>query len=181
MVAEDCVRFGQATEDRPWDRLSLSVQNLDIGIQRRAKPPGVHLQDQWLTLLGVKTPSVGHSRFRDPPIRGSGNRHRGRDARRLNRLRRHNLGKLLHDHTGTAERTAVHELHRKSAADGGISRGFDANGAYLSQVNALQPDGRLHAALDPQRKDARDNGNIANLEPVSHLTAAAELPIANTQ
>src|SRR5437773_6017642 len=88
---------------------------------------------------------------------------------------------LSHDHAGVTEGIPMHEPHGQPAADGGIRRRLDPNSSYLSQFNAFQPDGRFRAALDSQRKDARDNGNIADLKPVIHLTAAPKLPIANSQ
>ena len=66
---------GQGVDANSLRHVAFGIENLDIGIQRRTDPTRVHFDNQTLALLGLKAPDVGHPRFRDPPVRGSRNRH----------------------------------------------------------------------------------------------------------
>src|SRR5579884_161286 len=77
VIAENRVDLGQRAKRGPRQRLPLSVEDLDDGIQRRAEASGVDFQQQPLAFLGLESPGLRRAGQLDASVGRARNRYHG--------------------------------------------------------------------------------------------------------
>ncbi len=74
VIAEGDKGLGQGAQGGPLHRLVFGIENLDDGIERRAKPAGIDFENQALALFGLKTPEIDPTGISQDAVACSRNR-----------------------------------------------------------------------------------------------------------